>query len=232
VSATRSRGRGIRWSGAALVAALVCVASPALATPISGLVLSEIMFEPAGNDNGREWVEIYNGTGAVVDLSQYSLSWGRNSLANSVNLAAVMLAPGDVFIIGGPTSDANNSNPVYDQIFNFGPDLYDGNHGNQEDAVALIYNPTATLMHIVVYGGNGVVTAFTDEQGAVATAVDSSGVGQGDSFEYLGSGIWQAQAVPTPGAPAATLPEPSTALLCLLGLLSLGVASGPRVSRG
>lgn len=211
---------------ATLALALCLVAVPAAATPITDLVISEVMFEPNGNDNGRQWIEIYNGNATAVDLSQYSLSWGRNSLANTVALASVMLAPGSTFVIGGPASGNYNGNPTYDQVFNFGPNLYDGTHGFQEDAVALIFEPTTTLAHIVVYGGNGFVTAFVDEQGATAVAVDVSGLGQGDSLEYQGADTWAVQGSPTPGTVPATLPvpEPGTGLLVGLGLCALAAA--------
>jgi len=203
-----------------LLMALV-IAGPAAATPIGKLFLSELMFEPSGGDNGSEWIEIYNADSAAVDLSQYVLRWGRNNLANSVALSSVMLAPNSTFVIGGPNSNANNSNPTYNQIYNFGPDLYDGNHGNQEDAVALIFAPTNTVVHIVVYGGNGFVTAFTDEQGATAVAVNVSTLGQGDSLEFQGGTAWQVQGTATPGSVPATVPEPGTGLLVGLGVALL-----------
>ena len=213
----------------ASIALIACGATPALATPITNLVISEVMYEPAGPDNGSEWIEIYNGNATAVDLSDYSLSWGRNGLTDNVALASVILAPGATFVIGGPISDGDNGSPVYDQIYNFAPDLYDGGHGWQEDAVALFYDPTATLMHIAVYGGNGFVTAFVDEQGGTPIAVDVSGVGQGGSLEFMGSDTWQAQGAPSPGTPfASTIPEPSTAVLLFVGLLGLGRVSERR----
>lgn len=209
-----------------LLLAIVMGAAPAAATPISDLVISELMFEPNGNDNGRQWIEIYNGNAFAVDLSQYSILWGRNSLANSVALSSVMLAPDTTFVIGGPSIGAFNGNPVYDQVHNFGPDLFDGGHNTQEDGVALVFEPTNTVMHIVVYGGNGFVTAFTDEQGATAVAVDVNSLGQGDSLEYQGANTWLVQGTATPGSVPATVPEPGTAVLVGLGLALL--ASGRR----
>lgn len=209
---------------AGLALGLVLAAAPASATPISGLVISEILFDSGGPDNGRQWIEIYNGNSTAVDLSQYSILWGRNSLANSVALASVMLAPGSTFLIGGPASGTYNGTPTYDQVYNFGPDLYDGSHVWQEDAVALLYEPTATVMHIVVYGGNGFVTVFTDEQGALATAVDVNALNPGQSLEYQGADTWLVQGTPTPGLVPVTVPEPATGLLVGLGVVMLAAA--------
>jgi hypothetical protein len=205
------------------VSLLLLVAGSASSTPISDLVISEIMYEPTGGDNRRQWVEINNGTTSIVDLSDYQLEWGRNSLADSITLTG-LLAPDSTFVIGGPTSDLNNGNPIYDQIFDFNPNLGDGGHPGFEDALALVQISTSTVMHIVVYGGNGFAVPFTDEQGSPATAVDDSSLGQGDSLEYLGTNTWQVQTTATPGTPhpnLAPIPEPTTAILLGLGLIEL-----------
>jgi hypothetical protein len=213
-----------RWALASCTVSLLLLATgSASSTPISDFVISEIMYEPTGGDNGRQWVEINNGTTSIVDLSDYQLEWGQNSLANSITLTG-FLNPNTTFVIGGPTSDGNNSNPIYDQIFNFNPDLGDGGHPSREDALALVQISTSTVMHIVVYGGNGLAVPFTDEQGNPATVVDVSGLGQDDSLEYLGTNTWQVQTTATPGTPHANLvpiPEPTTAILLGLGLIEL-----------
>lgn len=39
-----------------------------------GLVINEILSNPVGDDGGREWIEIYNGTDSSVDLTSLSIS--------------------------------------------------------------------------------------------------------------------------------------------------------------
>ena len=41
---------------------------------IASLVLNEILFDPFGDDAGREWVELYNASAAPVDLSGWRLT--------------------------------------------------------------------------------------------------------------------------------------------------------------
>src|SRR3989344_2573983 len=61
----------------------------------SGVVLSTIMFNPSGDDSvggaGKEWIEIYNGSDAAVDLSGWQLypdGIGYYSFPNGFSLGA------------------------------------------------------------------------------------------------------------------------------------------------
>jgi len=210
-----------------LLTLLALAAGSAGATPISNLVISEIMYEPSGANNGRQWIELYNGTASAINLSDYQLEWGRNNLANVSGPLSGSIASGATFVIGGPTTNGANDSPTYNQVYNFNPDLGAGNHATLEDAVALFKISTSQIMHLVVYGGDG-VTGFLDEQGQPATVVNTTGLGARDTLEYLGSGVWQIQTTSTPGAPnIALVPEPHTAMLLGLGLLGLA-ASRPR----
>ncbi len=37
----------------------------------AGLVINEIMYDPAGSDGAREWIEVFNDTTSSLDLTTY-----------------------------------------------------------------------------------------------------------------------------------------------------------------
>jgi len=45
----------------------------------SDISITEIMYDAEGSDSGREWIEIYNDSGADIDLSKYKLLEGNSS---------------------------------------------------------------------------------------------------------------------------------------------------------
>lgn len=210
-----------------LATAVLLLAPPAAnATPVGGLVISEILFAPSGGDNGREWVEIYNGSNATIDLGDYSLGWGRDAYDDGTHVfASFMLGAGDTFVIGGPTSEGSNGNPTYGEVYNFNPNLRNGTHNSEASAMALFFgdigsSPSLTPVHAVIYGESTTSTSLLNEQGVAASILlDTDGFSQGNSIEWLGGESWQTAASLNPNV--APIPEPGTAVLLGMGLALL-----------
>ncbi len=182
-------------AGGAEVTTTVTVA----AVPQVGLVLSEVFYDPAGSDDNLEWVEIYNGTGAAIDLAGYSLAWaGTDYTWGKLQLVGTLEA-GGCAVIGGPTSTAADFSPTFFQAVNLDQDIQ--NSGDAADAMALFAMPAASLnaasvpIDAVLYGGSN-SSNLKDETGA-AGAVDVVDVASGHSIERVGA-TWTDQATPTP----------------------------------
>ena len=80
-------------------------------TPRSHLVINEIDYDNISTDN-NEWVEIYNGTGAPVDLTNLALVFVNGSLTPPAEYLRVTLtgaAPGDMLPDGGYLVVASNT---------------------------------------------------------------------------------------------------------------------------
>jgi len=219
---------------AALVSGLLAlVAAPraAEALPVGDLWVSEVMYNPSGFDDGSEWVELFNAGSTAIDLSGYSLGWGGADYTTGVLQLLGTLLPGQYFVVGGPTSDADNGNPAYDQVANFGPNLVNSFFSSGGvalfDVVAASVTPATVPVHAVIYGGLvlGNSNGLIDETGAIGV-VNAPYVGGGDSVEFDGVG-WADQAAPTAGT-GSLVPEPTPALLMMMGLVGLAAKGTPR----
>jgi len=78
------------------------------------VIINEVMFNPAGNENHNEFVELYNAGGSAVDLDGWSLS---DNTASDVIISAgsgTILQPGQYGIILDPDYFTNST--LYDSI--------------------------------------------------------------------------------------------------------------------
>ncbi len=197
--------------------------SVSVQAPVSfGVILSEVFYDPASTDDGLEWVEIFNAGSTAVDLSGFSLGNGGAAYTASLVQLAGILAPGQIYVVGGATSNASNGNPTFDQVFNFNPDFQ--NSGTTADGVAL-FNVAAGLVtsatvpiDAVVYGGSN-TNGLIDETGT-ANIPEVGDAPSGSSIERLDlAGSWQAQGIPSPNtsplggfsntAPVVTITAPA-----------------------
>lgn len=175
--------------------------------PPVGLLLSEVYYNAPSADDGFEWVEIYNPTEETVDLAGYSLGNGGTSYTSSLVQLSGTLGPGELFVVGGATSDGTNGNPTYDQVANFSPDFQ--NSGTDGDGVALFGVAAALVtgstvpIDAVVYGPNN-TNGLIDETGS-ANSPEVGNAPEGSSIERLDAGgTWQIQSTPTPNASPLT----------------------------
>jgi len=59
--------------------------------------INEIMYDLAGADDGREWIEIYNGDSRPVDLSKWKIS--ENSTNHNLNFTSSSVLPPDTYAV-------------------------------------------------------------------------------------------------------------------------------------
>lgn len=79
-------------------------------------LLSEVLYDPSGGNNNKQWIELYNPCPEEIVLTDtYSLGWGGDDYAaEGIDLVGAIASSG-CFVVGGPNSDNSNANPVYDQ---------------------------------------------------------------------------------------------------------------------
>ena len=148
---------------------LALVIVPAFARDV---LINEVVYDPASNDDGLEWVELCNAGTEPVDLTGWTLesagtAWGLTTIGGSTALTG-SLAPGDYLLVGyGSTTNAGA----------FGPNLQNG--GSAADGLR-IKDSFGSIIDTVIYEGpnsNGLV----DDSGAPATGTAGT-ASSGDSI--------------------------------------------------
>ena len=139
--------------------------------PPAGLILSEILVNPTSSDSGWEWVELYNSGSEAIDLASFSLGNGGTDYTYSTAQLSGVVQPGETFVVGGPSTDGTNGNPVYDQELDFSPDFQNSSSSGPGDGVALFNVPAAAItgstvpIDAVVYGPDN-ANGLIDETGS------------------------------------------------------------------
>ncbi|MEM7153820.1 MAG: amidohydrolase family protein [Myxococcota bacterium] len=182
------------------------------APAFTDLIIVEAYYDHPGGDDGFEWVKLYNGTGAAVDLTGHSLGWGGTDYTyGGIDLVGV-IPDGACFVVGGPSGNADNgfpAGPAYDQAEDLDQDMQ--NSGATADGIALFSVPVASVgagtvpIDAVIYGDAN-DSGLIDETGGVAP-VNVGDVASGSSIRMQADLTWLAE--PSP-APLECVPFPGT----------------------
>ena len=175
---------------------------PALASG-ADVIITEVFYDHSGGDDGFEWVELYNTTPFDIDLSGYSLGWGGTDYTYGTVQLSGIISGCEVFVVGGPTADAENGNPVYDQAVNLEYDIQNG--GTASDGVALfdvvesLITAATVPIDVVIYDDPN-TNGLMDETGApgapeVGDAPDTNSIERIDWADN-----WVINGSPAPGS--------------------------------
>lgn len=139
------------------------------------VMITEIMYDPEGNDTGREWVEIWNDGGETVDISGWWFYEGSNHGFQNTE-ASVLPAGGYAIIADNPALFSADWPDISAVIL---------------DSSAFSLKNTGELIAMRDAEKNDVVS--------VSYLPEESADGNGASLQLF-QAVWQA-AAPTPGAP-------------------------------
>ncbi len=195
------------------------------AATVNTLVISEVFYDRDGSDGNYEWLELFNGTSELIDLSEWSIGWGGNNYANGTFQLNGIINSAEYLVFGGPFSDPSNGNPIYSLAVDFSPDLQ--NSGTIADGIGLFNNPASSITNTsipffsVIYGVTN-TNNLIDPTGAVGT-VDAGDAPDGQSIEFLTYvDGWIINPSPNPGSGSlSTVPIPSAVWLLGSSLLAL-----------
>jgi hypothetical protein len=178
-------------------------------------LISEVLYDAAGSDNGLVFVELYGDPGSSLNgLFLEGINGADGSAGPTIALSGVFPADG-IFLIADDVGDGPSSVAGADQIANF-------DFQNGPDSIVL---RTATaILDALGYGVFSVGEIFAGEGTAAVDVPAGSSLAR--RFANVDTNNNAADfivlSVPTPGhAPLAAIPEPQTAALLAVGLLGL-----------
>ena len=177
----------------------VSISDKAVAT--TGLIISEALVDPSGQDLDLEWIEIFNGTDGTIDLSEYSLGSGGTDYTYSTVQLTGNLEPGDCFIVGAGSSSDINGNAVADQKIDFNPDFQNG--GSTADGVALFKLQVSEIAadsiptDVLIYG----TTNKSELLGPTGEVIEphTGKASKGHAYIRDAEGLWTSSAEMSPG---------------------------------
>lgn len=167
------------------------------------VIIAEVYYNHTGGDDQFEWVKLYNGTGAAVDLAGYSLGWGGTDYSYGGLDLVGTINPGECFVVGGPNGNPASGFPVgpmFDQASDFNPDIQ--NSGATADGVALFdvaaaaVGPATVPIDAVIYGDAN-TNGLLDESGA-AGPVHVGNAPAESSIRLQGDTTWAQNPAPAP----------------------------------
>jgi hypothetical protein len=164
-----------------------------------GLLLVEIFYDAVGGDDQNEWVKIYNGSAADVDLSEYALGYGGGDYSWGTYQLSGVLAAGECALVGGPGSESGNGNPTYTQVQDFDPDLQ--NSGANADGIALFHLKAGQILSdsipldALVYGGSN-SAQLIGKDGQPVAQPHAADITNGKSLVRVSTEVWDVN--PTP----------------------------------
>ena len=184
----------------------------------ASLVLSEVLYDSTGSDNGNTFVELFGAPGTVLDgLLLEGINGTDGAAYRSITLSGMIPADG-IFLIGDDSGDGTtlvgNADLVADVDFQNGPD-------------SIVLRDTGGIMDALGYGDfTGIV--FAGEGSAAPDVPSGSSLARSDPQVDTDNNLadFISLDLPTPGsvpgsAPVSAVPLPPALWLFMTGIVGL-----------
>jgi hypothetical protein len=118
------------------------------------LTITEIMYNPEGNDSGREWIEVLNNSSQIIEITSGKNGWRINDGSNHLFEENLTINPQEIFLI------VQDKNLFFKDYPNFRGKIVTANFSlKNENGQIQIFDSQKKLLTQVFYqsscGGNG-----------------------------------------------------------------------------
>jgi hypothetical protein len=201
---------------------MVGLAGMLLLSPVqASIVLSEVLYDSTGSDNGSVFVELFGVPGTVLDdLLLEGINGTDGAVYQSIPLSG-MIPPDGVFVIGDDSGDGTtlvaNTDLIADVDFQNGPD-------------SIVLRDLAGVLDALGYGDFG-GAVFSGEGSAAVDAAAGSSLARFNPLLDTDNNLadFVALTTPTPGSvPVGSVPLPPALVLFLSGIFGLVAVSRRR----
>jgi len=187
----------------------------------AGIVLSEVLYDSSGSDNGNVFVELFGTPGTVLDgLLLEGINGTDGTVYRSITLSG-MIPPDGVFVIGDDSGDGTtlvaNTDLVAEVDLQNGPD-------------SIVLRDLAGVLDALGYG-DFTGALFAGEGSAAADAAAGNSLARFNPLLDTDNNLadFVTLSIPTPGAvPVGVVPLPPALLLFLSGMIGLFSVSRKR----
>lgn len=197
-----------------------------LTAPLPRVRINEVMFNPSGTDDGKEWIELYSLDTAMAEIAGWSITDEDATSPGSFPAGATL--PGGKFLVIHLGETGTNDFDYSDSVGHVYFPSTSISLANTSDQVSLYASSTtssATIVDFMQYTTNGTVSEPSDANNAVnagmwpstSDAVNAAAAPEGASLRRLPDGAdanvvsdWSIDSSPTKGVPNGYFVAPGT----------------------
>ena len=147
------------------------------------LVITEIMANPAGMDDGNEWFEIYNATDQPIGLAGVELASSQEDGSDEKRhvITDLVIEPGQYVVVGAMLNEADILAPHVD--YGYENDL--GDLRNSSGRLAIACGETVIDEAVYVDTADGASRIYTGDRGPDGTGNDDLGFWCDSTTEFM-----------------------------------------------
>jgi hypothetical protein len=171
---------------------------------VFALLFSEILYDLGGDDDQREWIELYNAASVPVDATGLRIQVASTGglFVDSLELAGTIPAGGCV-VVGGPMLDGGDAGPSFGYFLaaDFATDLGNAGSGGGDAGDGIQLRAASGVLDNVIYGRNN-DDHVLDEDGVPPAEPDTGDASPDHSIERTSAsvdGAWVTERSPSPG---------------------------------